>query len=71
LELKQIYAPIQKDLDKVKETIKSISKIDYQWLSKQLSYIVSETGKGMRPALTLLSGKLFTYDLPSLLPMGG
>jgi geranylgeranyl pyrophosphate synthase len=69
LELKQIYAPIQKDLDKVKETIKSISKIDYQWLSKQLSYIVSETGKGMRPALTLLSGKLFTYDLTSLLPM--
>jgi geranylgeranyl pyrophosphate synthase len=69
LELKQIYAPIQKDLDKVKETIKSISKIDYQWLSKQLSYIVSETGKGMRPALTLLSGKLFTYNLTSLLPM--
>ncbi len=69
MELKQIYAPIQKDLTKVKETIKSISRIDYKWLSEQLSYIVSETGKGMRPALTLFSGKLFSYDLATLLPM--
>jgi geranylgeranyl pyrophosphate synthase len=69
LELKQIYAPIQADLNKVKETLKSISRIDYQWLSDQLSYIVSETGKGMRPALTLLSGKLFQYNLNYLLPM--
>jgi geranylgeranyl pyrophosphate synthase len=69
LELKQIYAPIHKDLDKVKETIKSINRIEYKWLSEQLSYIVEETGKGMRPALTLFSGKLFTYDLATLLPM--
>jgi geranylgeranyl pyrophosphate synthase len=69
LELKQIYAPIQEDLNKVKVTIESISRIDYQWLSEQLSYIVSETGKGMRPALTLLTGKLFHYDLTHMLPM--
>ena len=69
MELKQIYAPIQKDLNKVKDTIKSISQIEYKWLSEQLSYIVSETGKGMRPALTLFSGKLFNYDLTTLLPM--
>jgi octaprenyl-diphosphate synthase len=69
LELKQIYAPIQEDLEKVKETLKSVSKIDYKWLSEQLSYIVSETGKGMRPALTLLSGKSFEYNLTYLLPM--
>jgi geranylgeranyl pyrophosphate synthase len=69
LELKQIYAPIQKDLDKVKETIKSISRMDYKWLSEQLSHVVSETGKGMRPALTLLSGKSFEYNFTYLLPM--
>ena len=69
MELKQIYAPIQKDLDKVKETLKSISRMDYKWLSDQLSYIVSETGKGMRPALTLLSGKSFEYNFTYLLPM--
>ncbi len=69
MELKQIYAPIQKDLDKVKAKLQSISHIDYKWLSEQLSYVVGETGKGMRPALTLFSGKLFTYDLANLLPM--
>jgi octaprenyl-diphosphate synthase len=69
LELKKIYAPIQKDLDKVKKTLKSISHIEYKWLSDQVDYIVSETGKGMRPALTLFSGKLYHYDLTYLLPM--
>jgi octaprenyl-diphosphate synthase len=69
LELKQIYAPIQADLEKVKEVLKSVSKIDYEWLSEQLSYIVSETGKGMRPAMTLLSGRSFEYNLEYLLPM--
>src|SRR4030067_2656792 len=69
LELKQIYAPIQKDLDKVKEMLKSISRMDYKWLAEQLIYIVSEAGKGMRPALTLLAGKSFEYNLAYLLPM--
>ena len=69
MELEQIYAPIQQDLNKVKETLKSISRIDYKWLSEQLNYIVNETGKGMRPALTLLAGKLYEYDLKYLLPM--
>ena len=69
MELKQIYAPVQEDLNKVKETLKSVSRIDYKWLSEQLRYIVSETGKGMRPAMTLLSGKSFEYNLPYLLPM--
>ena len=69
MELKQIYAPIREDLNKAKDIIKAVSRIDYQWLSEQLSYIVGETGKGMRPALTLLTGKLFKYDLTHLLPM--
>ena len=49
--------------------MKSISQIDYTWLSEQLSYVVKETGKGIRPALTLLSGKFFKYNLTYLLPM--
>jgi octaprenyl-diphosphate synthase len=69
LELKQIYTPVQEDLGKVKETLKSVSQIDDKWLSAQLSYIVGETGKGMRPALTLLSGKSFNYDFTFLEPM--
>jgi geranylgeranyl pyrophosphate synthase len=69
LELKQIYAPIQKDLNRVKDTLLSISRVDFTWLSEQLSYVVKETGKGIRPALTLFSGKAYEYDLTYLLPM--
>ncbi len=69
MELSQIYEPIQDDLDKVKDSLGSISQIDFSWLSEQLSYVVKETGKGIRPALTLLSGKFYNYDLTYLLPM--
>ncbi len=69
MELNQIYAPVQADLNKVKDTLKSISHVDFAWLAEQLSHVVKETGKGIRPALTLLSGKSFKYDLTYLLPM--
>jgi geranylgeranyl pyrophosphate synthase len=69
LELKQIYAPIQKDLDRVKDALQSISHVDFTWLAEQLSYVVKETGKGIRPALTLFSGKAYEYDLTYLMPM--
>lgn len=69
MELSQIYASIQDDLDKVKDRLRSISRVDFPWLSEQLGYVVKETGKGIRPALTLLSGKFYNYDLTYLLPM--
>jgi len=69
LGLDQIYETVQEDLDKVKDTLKSISQIDFPWLSEQLKYVVKETGKGIRPALTLLSGRFYNYNLDYLLPM--
>jgi octaprenyl-diphosphate synthase len=69
LELNQIYQSIQDDLGKVQDRLRSISHIDFPWLSQQLGYVVKETGKGIRPALTLLSGKFYNYDLTYHLPM--
>jgi octaprenyl-diphosphate synthase len=69
LELNQIYAPIQDDLNRVRDTLRSISQIEYKWLSEQLSHVVREIGKGIRPALTLLSGKSYNYNITYLLPM--
>lgn len=69
MELNQIYAPVRNDLESVRETLKTISDIDFGWLAEQLGYLVKETGKGIRPALTLLSGKLFDYNFPHVLPM--
>jgi geranylgeranyl pyrophosphate synthase len=69
LELSQIYAPIQADLNKVRDTLRSISRVDFSWLAEQLNHVVRETGKGIRPALTLFSGRSHRYDLTYLLPM--
>jgi geranylgeranyl pyrophosphate synthase len=69
LELNAIYEPIKGDLTKVNDKLRSISKIDYSWLSEQLSYVVKSSGKGIRPALTLLTGKFYNYNLGYLLPM--
>ncbi|MFC1901498.1 polyprenyl synthetase family protein [Chloroflexota bacterium] len=69
MELNEIYASIQDDLVEVRDKLKSISRIEFKWLSEQLSSVVKETGKGIRPALTLLSGKFYNYDLTYLLPM--
>jgi geranylgeranyl pyrophosphate synthase len=69
LELSRIYAPVQADLNKVKDTLTSISRVDFAWLAEQLHHLVRGTGKGIRPALTLLSGRSFEYGLSYLLPM--
>lgn len=69
MELDLIYRPVWDDLAKVKETLLSISQVDFPWLSEQLGYVVKETGKGVRPALTLLAGRHYDYDFTYLLPM--
>jgi len=69
LELDTIYEPIQTDLAKVKDSLRSISKVDFPWLSEQLGYVVRSGGKRLRPALTLLTGKFYNYNLKYLLPM--
>jgi len=68
LQLSQIYAPVQQDLTKVESQLRSVSQADFPPLAKLLSYILSG-GKGIRPALTLLSGKFYHYNLDLLLPM--
>ncbi len=69
MELSAIYQSIQEDLSQVKEYLRSIVRVDFPWLSQQLDYVVGGGGKGIRPALTLLSGKFYQYNLEYLLPM--
>lgn len=69
MELKEIYAPVENDLEAVTAILKSIKNVEYEWLAQQLGHIVRGTGKIIRPALTLLSGKTFDYNLPFLMPM--
>ncbi len=69
MELSTIYQPIQEDLEKVRDSLRSIIKVDFPWLSEQLGLVIKGGGKGIRPALTLLAGKFYHYNLKYLLPM--
>jgi len=83
LPLSKIYEPIQQDLAKVEDMMKSASQADLSWLPKQLAHDLRDSGKlaelltyslkgggkRIRPALTLLSGKSYNYNLDCLLPM--
>ena len=69
MELSTIYQPIQEDLLKVENELRSVSEVDFPWLSELLDYSLKGGGKGIRPALVLLSGKFYDYNLDYLLPM--
>ncbi len=67
MELDTIYQPIQEDLQKVEESLVSVADVDIPVLKKLLDYIIKTSGKKVRPALTLFSGKFYDYDLGSLI----
>ena len=67
--LSTIYEPIQEDLVKVEDRLRSVCEVDFPWLSKLLEHSLKSGGKRIRPALVLLSGKFYHYDLSYLLPM--
>jgi len=69
LPLNKIYEPIQEDLAKVKDWLRSVGEVDFPPLAELLDYSLKGGGKQIRPALVLLSGKFYHYNLNTLLPM--
>ncbi|MFC1892953.1 polyprenyl synthetase family protein [Chloroflexota bacterium] len=67
--LNAIYTPVQEDLNRVEESLRSVSEGTFDRLSEMLDYSLESGGKRIRPALTLLSGKFYNYDFGHLLPM--
>jgi len=67
--LNTIYEPVQEDLVGVEDRLRSVGEVDFSQLSKLLDYSLKSGGKRIRPALVLLSGKFYHYDLSRLLPM--
>lgn len=53
----------------VEERLKSLSHVDFPWISGPLQYVLESGGKRVRPVLTLLSGKFYNYDLDRLVTM--
>ncbi|MFC2022076.1 polyprenyl synthetase family protein [Chloroflexota bacterium] len=69
MELSAIYEPVQEDLAKVEDRLRSVSKVDFSHLSEMLDYSLKSNGKRIRPVLTLLSGKIYDHNLEHLLLM--
>ena len=67
--LDMIYEPVAKDMVAVEELIQSVTKVEYGRLAELLSYCLRDGGKRIRPALVLLAGKFYDYELPTLMPM--
>lgn len=65
-----IFKPVDKELALVEKGIKDIANVEYPWLAELIDYIVNSGGKRVRPALTLLAGKLQdNYNLDILIPV--
>jgi geranylgeranyl pyrophosphate synthase len=69
VELSEIYASVESDLKIIEEKLNSISNIDFYHLAELIGYSLENTGKMIRPALTLMSGKFYNYNLIPLLNM--
>ncbi len=64
-----MYGPVQEDLALVEATFESLKQVDYVPLSEMLELVLAGGGKLLRPALTLLAGRLGVYDLDLLVPL--
>ncbi len=69
LTLESIYASVQADLNTVGDWLRAVTRVSYAPQSQMLESSLRDTGKRIRPALVLLSGKFYNYNLDTLLPM--
>ena len=67
--LEEIYRPVKEDLKLVEARLEQIARNNIPLLSEMLEFALLNVGKRLRPALTLLSGKFYKYDLDVLASM--
>ena len=65
-----LFEPVEKEIVLVEEGIEAVADVEYAWLAELLNYIVVSGGKRVRPALTLLSGKVDgSFNLEVIIPV--
>lgn len=69
MELNRIYKSVQGDLARVEDSLGAVSVVSFDRLAELLRYSLERSGKRIRPALTLLCGRFYSYELDRLLPM--
>jgi len=70
LTIASIYKPIEPEMIRLEENLDRIAEAAASLgITEQLNHILKDGGKRIRPALTLLAGKFYHYNVESLLPM--
>jgi geranylgeranyl pyrophosphate synthase len=69
LELSQIYAPVEDGLRQVEARLTLSATVDFPHLAALLEHSLRSDGKRIRPALTLLSGKVYNENTESVIAM--
>lgn len=65
----RLYGPVTDDLPRVDEMLMSLTHVEFPWLRRMLESTLTGGGKRLRPAISLLAGRLGEYDLERLVPM--
>ena len=64
-----IYAPIEKELAQVEETLQAIKRVDFPELAQMLDHVLAAGGKMLRPTVALLAGKFSNNHQELLVPL--
>ncbi|MCX5992119.1 MAG: polyprenyl synthetase family protein [Chloroflexi bacterium] len=64
-----IFKPVQPEMTQVEDRLDEVARTAPLEMIDQLKHALKDGGKRIRPALTLLTGKLYKYNLDLLLPM--
>lgn len=67
--LGNILDPIKDDLQRLEDELNELVDSNLQPLTGSSSYLLNSGGKRLRPALVLLSGKLFDYQFEKVKPL--
>ena len=65
----EIFAPIREELNAVRSTMLDATREDNPQLTEPLAHVLRNEGKLVRPAITLLCGKLHKYNTQPLVQM--
>ena len=69
MQISTIYGPIQEEMVSVEQRLLSLRQDAPEQMSEFLVYALKDPGKLLRPALTLLSGKSFSYNKDLMVTM--
>ena len=64
-----IYAPVHHELTQVEDRLRGLAKTGTPYLEPLLDYVMSNGGKRVRPAITLLAGGFYPHDPENVVTM--